>query len=197
MSREQRRSQLLRHARRAFARRGYHAASIEDIITSAGVARGTFYNYFDSKRAVFQVVLEELFDLVWGSIAPISTAPGEDVHAQVAGNIASLCRAVEGDSEAARIVFTEAVGLDAEADAALAYFYGRSRDRLTRALCEGQDLGIIGDIDPDVAGLALLGMVKEYWFQQALGAEVPDMATFLTSVYRLLTAGLLLPRRGV
>ena len=55
-SRTKRRAQLVACAREVFAERGYHKASIDDVIRAAGVARGTFYNYFDSKRAVFQVV---------------------------------------------------------------------------------------------------------------------------------------------
>ena len=52
---EERRAQLLAAARVVFARRGYHHASVSDILDEAKVARGTFYNYFDSKRAVFQM----------------------------------------------------------------------------------------------------------------------------------------------
>ena len=51
-----RRAQLLDASRQVFAERGYHRASVSDIITAAGVARGTFYNYFESKRAVFRAL---------------------------------------------------------------------------------------------------------------------------------------------
>ncbi|SIH57316.1 Transcriptional regulator (TetR/AcrR family) [Mycobacteroides abscessus subsp. abscessus] len=33
-----------------FAEKGYHKASITDITQRAGVGRGTFYLYFDTKR---------------------------------------------------------------------------------------------------------------------------------------------------
>lgn len=35
-----------------FAEKGYHKASITDITQRAGVGRGTFYLYFDTKRAM-------------------------------------------------------------------------------------------------------------------------------------------------
>ena len=60
LSPAERRSQLLAAARRVFAARGYHNAGVSHIIREAGVARGTFYNYFESKRTVFTAVLDEL-----------------------------------------------------------------------------------------------------------------------------------------
>ena len=36
-----------------FEQRGYGAASVADIVNAAGVARGTFYVHFKSKREIF------------------------------------------------------------------------------------------------------------------------------------------------
>ncbi len=36
-----------------FAAKGYHGTRISDIIDAAGIARGTFYLYFESKSAIF------------------------------------------------------------------------------------------------------------------------------------------------
>jgi AcrR family transcriptional regulator len=40
-------------ATRVFRDKGYHAASVNDIIDAAQIARGTFYLYFTSKREIF------------------------------------------------------------------------------------------------------------------------------------------------
>src|SRR5580658_10077617 len=143
-----RRKQLLLCARRVFAKEGYHGASIDDVIRLAGVARGTFYNYFDNKRALFQDVLEELFLLIWNSVKPIRTGPGEDVRAQIIANFASLCAALEADRDVPRILLRGSSGLDPEADRALGRFYASCRARLARALAKGQALGIVGPGDP-------------------------------------------------
>ena len=45
-----RREQLLRAARKVFRVRGYNGASVSEIVREAGVAQGTFYLYFPSKR---------------------------------------------------------------------------------------------------------------------------------------------------
>jgi AcrR family transcriptional regulator len=50
------RAKLLEHARRVFEERGYGGASVAHIVNAAGVARGTFYVHFQSKREIFVAV---------------------------------------------------------------------------------------------------------------------------------------------
>jgi AcrR family transcriptional regulator len=51
---------LRRTALRLFARHGFDAVSVDTIATDAGVTRGAFYHHFDSKEALFEVVLDEV-----------------------------------------------------------------------------------------------------------------------------------------
>jgi AcrR family transcriptional regulator len=51
-SEAQRREQILSAARAVFGDKGYENATISDIVKKAGVAQGTFYLYFESKKAV-------------------------------------------------------------------------------------------------------------------------------------------------
>ena len=46
-----RREQLLRAARKVFRAKGFDGASVSEIVREAGVAQGTFYLYFPSKKA--------------------------------------------------------------------------------------------------------------------------------------------------
>jgi AcrR family transcriptional regulator len=41
-----------------FSEKGYHLASVSDIVEHAGIARGTFYQYFDNKRHVKETSVE-------------------------------------------------------------------------------------------------------------------------------------------
>jgi AcrR family transcriptional regulator len=54
------REKLLSAAEEVFAALGYHDASIVKITESAGVAQGTFYNYFDSKQQIFDELIVDL-----------------------------------------------------------------------------------------------------------------------------------------
>src|SRR5260370_1358208 len=57
MERQARRAQVLRHAKRIFARKGYHRTNVADIIARARIARGTFYLYFQNKKDLFEEVI--------------------------------------------------------------------------------------------------------------------------------------------
>ncbi|WP_420879726.1 TetR/AcrR family transcriptional regulator [Rhodococcus sp. (in: high G+C Gram-positive bacteria)] len=75
--REQRRQQtferLLQAAREQFSERGFDNTTIDDIVGTAHVSRGTFFNYFDSKDAVLaalhQVHMDKLPGIIDGLLA--------------------------------------------------------------------------------------------------------------------------------
>jgi AcrR family transcriptional regulator len=54
------RQRVLEAAERVFGEVGFHDASIARIVQEAGVAQGTFYLYFPSKRDVFVAVVDYL-----------------------------------------------------------------------------------------------------------------------------------------
>jgi AcrR family transcriptional regulator len=59
LSEAERRAQILRAARAIFIERGYLAARVEDIAARAGISKGAVYFYFDSKRELFDALVEE------------------------------------------------------------------------------------------------------------------------------------------
>ena len=50
---------IIRAGRLLYAKDGYQSTSINDIISKAKVAAGTFYIYFDNKLALYMYLLEE------------------------------------------------------------------------------------------------------------------------------------------
>ncbi|HZU71530.1 MAG TPA: helix-turn-helix domain-containing protein, partial [Acidimicrobiales bacterium] len=57
-ARAARREHILKAALRCFARRGYHATTVDDIAAEAGVSKGAPYVYFESKEALFRALYE-------------------------------------------------------------------------------------------------------------------------------------------
>ena len=54
---EKRKQELLTIAYRMFITRGYENTSVDDIIEEAGIAKGTYYYYFESKEQMLEEVI--------------------------------------------------------------------------------------------------------------------------------------------
>lgn len=68
------REELIDAARGVFEERGYLRTRISDIAGRAGVAHGSFYNYFDSKEAVFLAVMDRVNTSLFESAVVVSDA---------------------------------------------------------------------------------------------------------------------------
>lgn len=72
-----RRRDLLDAAERSIAERGVHATTVADITRAAGVAKGTFYLYFDSREQLLGALKERLAQRIVDAIAEDLTEAGD------------------------------------------------------------------------------------------------------------------------
>ena len=59
---------ILEVARQLFHRRGFADVGINDICTTAGVAKGSFYHFFPSKQALLEAVIKHNADAIIGDL---------------------------------------------------------------------------------------------------------------------------------
>ncbi|MBA0045998.1 TetR/AcrR family transcriptional regulator [Mycobacterium sp. NPDC050853] len=71
---------LTEAAAQEFAEKGYHKASITDITRRAGVGRGTFYLYFDTKRDALDAVIDSYFQRMVTTVNDTSDLQGTTGH---------------------------------------------------------------------------------------------------------------------
>lgn len=62
------RTAMMQAAVRVFAEKGYHDATVRDVVNAAGVAVGTFYFYFPDKETLFVHLYEETADFLLQAI---------------------------------------------------------------------------------------------------------------------------------
>jgi len=188
MERTARREQVLACARSVFSRRGYHATTVSDIIEEAGVARGTFYLYFKSKRSIFDELLDEYLRAILAQVRRVDLGPAaEPPVRQVLGNVERILAVLLESTEMSRILFHEAVGLDADFDRKLAEFYGEIVKLAQGSLRLGQQMGLVRDCDVRVAALCIVGAVKEVVDAASAGpGALPDQRALSREIMRFL-----------
>ena len=77
-TKEANRAALLDAAREVFAEHGYPGTGVRDIVRRTELASGTFYNYFDSKEAIFAAVLEQVGGEARARVRDARLAAGPD-----------------------------------------------------------------------------------------------------------------------
>ncbi len=171
---------MLTVARQVFSEKGYTATSIDDLIEAAGIARGTFYLYFESKRAIFDELLDGLLISLRALVRRVDVSPGASPPiAQLEATVANVMQTLRENRDVARILLREAVGIDAHVDGKLHDFYGRLLAMIVSAIETGQAMGIVRANEPRVVARCILGAVKEtvaWLFVETPAAEVDSVA---------------------
>lgn len=170
--RENRRAEILRAALEVFGRQGYHATSVADILEAAGIARGTFYLYFDGKSPIFLELLDSLLAELRASIVGVETdSASPPIELQLVSTVRNILDTVVKNRLLARIIVREAVGLDSEAEQRLRAFYAALLRYIELSLVEGRRLGVIRQLDVEVAAMCVLGTIKQFVEQVVVAGE--------------------------
>ena len=67
-----RRNQILDAAAKVFAEKGFHAATIKNIATEAGIAHGSIYTYFENKTALLLGIFDRMKASIMQEISPFA-----------------------------------------------------------------------------------------------------------------------------
>lgn len=170
--REQRRRQILAAAKLVFAERGYHSASINDIIGHAAIARGTFYLYFESKQSVFDSILDEALSELRARIARIEVSPeAEPPQVQLRNQLLRVFEYVLGDQPLTLILLNHNSTPQAEVAERVAGFFRDIAALITSSLDRGITMGLVRECDTSLIAWALLGAARG---MIALCLEAPD-----------------------
>jgi AcrR family transcriptional regulator len=170
VTREKRRRQVLQSAKAVFGKKGYHQASIADIIQRAGIARGTFYLYFKNKRHIFRFLLEAFLEELDRRIQTIIVGAGNPPPLeQLRGNLQRVIALAAEEPYLVRILFRGHAGSDEELDRDVHRFYERVADRIECAIRQGIEIGLVRPCDTRLVAYGVLGGIKEVMGQLAFG----------------------------
>jgi AcrR family transcriptional regulator len=113
---EERRTGILDAALAVFSQRGYHAASIDDIASEAGISKALIYEHFASKQELYADLIarnaRELNQRVVGALVGVELESGVG---RLASGLEAFFAFVEERRDAWRMLFRETTDPDAAA----------------------------------------------------------------------------------
>ena len=148
-----------------FLERGIEATTIDDITARAKMAKGSFYRYFDDKRALVDVMLKPTFTLMEQVLAHCSKALERaknreamfNAYREVGGALAGLL--VE-HPQLLRLYLQECRGPALGARTGLAQFAARVSWYAVEITRKAHRHGILRPINPAVSALTVVGATE-------------------------------------
>jgi AcrR family transcriptional regulator len=157
--RDERRSSLLAAAQKVFSENGYHAATVDDITRAAGVAKGTFYLYFQEKREIYYEVIRGFLQLL-KDIGRLAPGRDPDFLTALAGAGRELMRVILANRELVRLAHRESMGLDHGLETMVRGFYREAAEVHSQNIQLGVELGLFRPVDPLLTAYAHVGMIE-------------------------------------
>jgi AcrR family transcriptional regulator len=171
---------MLEVATEVFARRGYHAASMDEIAERAGISKPMLYAYFESKeglcRASIRRARRRLFESI-NAAADVRAAPDEQLWLGVTAFLTFVEE--EGDSWA--LLQGDALGPFAKEVIAVRREVSRGVAPLLReaAAAAGADEAALGSTEPLARALVGAGESLARWWEENPGVPRETVARLL------------------
>jgi len=173
LTKAERKRQLLAHAKQLFVTLGYHNTTTKEIAAAAGITEPVLYRHFESKKALFLDVLQQIREATlnrWHAETASLTDPLAKLHAIADMYLGSTrAHAVEF-----RIMHRTLVECDDEEVLALVRsFCLDSEVLLSRIIAEGQQSGVFRrSLDPRVGAWELIRTALGYTLTLPLGVPL-------------------------
>lgn len=172
----ERREHILQIALKRFAKDGYHATKISDIVAEAGVAQGTFYWYFKSKEAIALELVKEgrekLLDVIGQGYRREAGSVQDMVHASEA-LLERLFRFAESNRYLIELILGSGGGVETIRQA-----IGETRAALENAFLlnirRAIELGMLpGSIDAEFRATMIMSLIEGVISRWLLGFAPP------------------------
>jgi AcrR family transcriptional regulator len=177
-----RRRQILDAAALCFARNGFHATSMQDVLKEADLSAGAVYRYFSGKEELIAAIIGEVLGEVRGAFEEASRQspppPPDSLVAAVLGRVLALRANLTLDGVPAfpRLVVQvwSEIPRNDELAAVLREGYGGVRAAWARIVEAYQETGAMRpDIEPDRVARTMIASVLGFIAQQALFGPAP------------------------
>lgn len=160
-------------ARREFARRGFDATSIRQIVAEARVTKPVLYYYFKNKRDLFLSLLEEAVAPLCDEVERIASGDGTPRDRMVE-IIAAVLRFVEKRPDEFRLLHRAVERREREVQVLAQKYFRRNFQAISGVLQEGVDRGDFRSLNVPQATFSIIAILiyfltREHVIDEVLG----------------------------
>lgn len=196
-AKERRRQQILKAAKRVFARNGFHATTIADIAKAARISYGTVYWYFDSKEALFHALMDSEEQALRVRILEAGTAAaerkggdGDDGMDPLRASVRATFEFFEGDKASVKLLFRDSYALGGSVEKHVFSIYERFIDDIEEMIHAGQRAGRVVDGPPRMMAFSVAALIGQIAHRRLTTDDGLDAGVVADFVVTLLVDGL-------
>jgi len=189
---EFRTSEILEAARKVFAKKGFHDATVDDIANAAGVAKGTVYLYCRSKQEVYLAALKfgiaQMYSALVEEVRQVSTTE-EKLRALIAAKLAYF----EENRDFFKIYYFELGKIPTHPgtiDSEFKSLYLDQARLVESILKEGSRKKAIRNLRTDQAAFAISDLIRGVVTQRVLGWTKSKISQDVEFIFDLIWKGI-------
>ncbi|HMM20085.1 MAG TPA: TetR/AcrR family transcriptional regulator [Selenomonadales bacterium] len=184
------RQHILEAAYEVFSKKGYHRATVDEIIAMADTGKGTVYNYFTSKEQLFYTLIRERSQPFEKAMSQVA-----DSEEQPLVKIELMVRLALGfyreNADLWRVMMHEIRGFGSEGHTAMApeikakYHEGFRRilSRMEKVLDDGIAQGVLRKIDSTRSAYGLFSVIVMMVYQKFVDEDIETTARQVTDIF--------------
>lgn len=159
-NRDEKKNQILLAAFKIFGRDGFYKAKVSDIAKAANIGKGTIYEYFDSKKNVFEEMVKFGIEIYFKRVSVLIDEQ-EDVIEKLKKYIIAEKQMMIEFGNIANIFVQEADKIGKEVKCVVFEARKNKLAIVEKIIKEGVQKGIFREIDTYLTALAFIGGVHQ------------------------------------
>ncbi|WP_336282102.1 TetR/AcrR family transcriptional regulator [Cronobacter dublinensis] len=183
---EENRAKLIAAALKAFAEKGFAAASMDELTASVGLTRGALYHNFGDKKGLLAAVVAQVDGEMAQRAKAAAANAGDDWATLLAEGVAYIRMAL--DEEVRRIVLLD--GPAFLGDPAQWPSQNSCLDATRQTVIRMMESGVIKPVDPDAAARLLNGAALNAALWVAASPDPQQALPKMIDAFTLLAGGL-------
>jgi AcrR family transcriptional regulator len=187
--------EILAVALKLFSEKGYTATSIDDIIETAGIARGTFYLHFTGKGDLLGMIVDSYLNQMYEIVKKLDISMNKPIDEikRFYREAIKIYASIPDVKHFMNVIFMEVMGTEKDILDKVNAFYKISIHISAQYIAQAQKDGkVIPSLDPVATSTCIVGAVKEILLQWTISDMAFDINHAADTAIELFFRGMLL-----